>query len=181
MVHINVAQLLKEPIGSTRDYEVSSNVDIMGDGVSKTVQGEVKFTRTHRGILAQGKINTEVELWCSRCLSSFSCPLTLGIEEEYFPVIDVTTGLAISLSDEPGSFIINYRHILDLTEAIRQNALLAIPMKPLCRADCAGLCPNCGCNINIESCECQPEEDHRWAKLRSMVSTGWHNEQEGME
>lgn len=142
MIQENVAQLLKEPVGSTRDYELDESVDITGSGSGGRVKGKVRLTRTNRGILAQGTINTGVEVTCSRCLSQFRCPLTFTVEEEYFPVIEVSSGMPLSPPDELGSFTIDEHHILDLTEAVRQYALLAIPMKPLCREDCAGLLPN---------------------------------------
>lgn len=141
MIQENVAQLLKEPVGSTRDYELDEPVDITGNGVGGQVKGKVRLTRTNRGILVKGTVNTGVELTCSRCLSRFRCPLTFTIEEEYFPVIEVNSGAPLSLPDEPGSFAIDEHHILDLTEAIRQYTLLTVPMKPLCREDCTGLSP----------------------------------------
>jgi len=154
-VQINVAQLLKAPIGTTRDYEVDEVTDIDGDG--HLVKGKVQLTRTNRGILVKGTLNTEAKVTCSRCLNEFSCPLMLNIEEEYFPTIDVITGAPVTLPDEPGSFTIDERHILDLTEAIRQYAIMAVPMKPLCRRDCAGLCPTCGYDLNQGPCGCSAQ------------------------
>ncbi len=181
MIQINVSKLLKEPTGSTRNYEIDGVVDITG-GVGSKVQGEVRLMRVNRGILAKGTLCAEVEITCSRCLSSFSSPLTLNIEEEYFPIIDVSSGTPLSLPGELGSFTIDEHHVLDLTEAIRQYALLAVPMKPLCREDCAGLCPGCGRNLNQGGCDCPPQEaDPRWAKLKNLVLTGLPDEQEGME
>ena len=168
MIQINVSQQLKTTIGSTRNYTVSDIVDI-ADGNS-LVQGEIRLMRTDRGILTKATLHTEIERTCSRCLSLFSCPLTLDIEEEYFPTTDVVTGASLPLPDEPGSFIIDENNILDLTEAIRQYALLAIPMKPLCHDDCAGLCPTCGCNINQTPCNCPSKPaDPRWAELSKLV------------
>jgi len=126
--------------------------------------------RTDRAILAEGKLHTEVEVACSRCLSLFRCPLALNVEEEYFPVIDVVSGASLPLPGEPSCFAIDEHHILDLTEAIRQYALLAMPMKPLCRANCAGLCPNCGHNLNQGPCGCLSQKtDPRWSKLRNLT------------
>jgi len=171
----NVSQLLKEPIGSIRDYKVNEPVDVAGDGTGHLVQGEVRLTRTDRSILVKGTVHTEVEVTCSRCLSPFSCPLTLHIEEEYFPTVDVVTGALLTVPDEPGYFTIDEQHILDLSEAMRQYALIAIPMKPLCREDCAGLCPQCGRNLNREQCDCPSQPvDLRWLELTKLV-----NEQKG--
>jgi len=153
-MQINVAQQLKSDIGSTREYEVDENIDVCGNGSTLPVRGKVTLTRTDSGILVKGVVDTEVELACSRCLSSFKRPLVLNIEEEYLPTADVTSGVPLPPPDEPDRFVIDERHILDLTEALRQSALLAIPMKPLCQEDCAGLCPNCGHNLNQGPCSC---------------------------
>jgi len=170
-MEINVSQQLKEPIGSVRDYELSESVDFAGG--SSIVEGRVRLVRTDRGILVEGTLHTQVELDCSRCLTPFTCPLTLNVEEEYFPTTSVVTGAPLPLPDEPGCFTIDENHILDLTEATRQYALLAIPMKPLCREECAGLCPRCGHNLNLGSCACPSEEiDPRWAVLTKLDTEG---------
>ncbi|MDP7525602.1 MAG: DUF177 domain-containing protein [Dehalococcoidales bacterium] len=170
MEQLNVSQLLKSSIGSTREYELNGVVDI--NDCDHTLLGRVKLMRTNRGILATASLNTESELTCSRCLSPFDYPLTLNIEEEYFPTADVVSGASLALPDEPGCFTIDENSIIDLTEAIRQYGLLAFPMKPLCRQDCAGLCPTCGVNLNHAQCDCPPvAKDHRWAELSKLVLT----------
>ena len=155
---VNVSQQLKEYTGATRNYPVNNEVVAIGGGNNIIVQGEVKLLRTHRGILAEGTLHTEVEVICSRCLSSFNCPLPLGIEEEYFPTMDIASGTSLTVPEESVSFTIDEHHMLDLAEAIRQNVLMAIPMKPICHNDCAGLCPGCGYNLNHGACSCIPKE-----------------------
>ncbi|HEX7475335.1 MAG TPA: DUF177 domain-containing protein [Dehalococcoidales bacterium] len=170
-MEINVSQQLKSPIGTIREYEVSSLIDILGIGVNTQVEGAVKLTRTHRGILVQGTLRGNIPVECSRCLRVFDHPLVVNIEEEFFPVIDVNSGAAVETPDEPGSFTIDDHHILDLSEAIRQNALLAIPLKPLCRLDCHGMCQSCGKDLNEGQCDCEKVEiDPRWAKLASLAA-----------
>jgi len=160
---------------------VSEIVDIVGG--NGLVRGEIGLMRTDRSILAKGRLHTEIELTCSRCLSLFNYPLTLYIEEEYFPITDVAAGTSLPLPDEPGYFTIDKHNILDLTEAIRQYALLATPMKPLCHEDCAGLCPTCGRNLNQAPCHCPPKRvDSRWSELSKLVladSEAPVNEQKG--
>ncbi len=114
-------------------------VRVTGEGCESPVKGQVTLTRTDRGILVKGTLSTEIELDCSRCLTSFRCPLTLNIEDVYFPTLDVTSGLPVSLSDEPGAFTIDEHHVLDLTEAVQQYTVMAVPMKPLCRDECSDL------------------------------------------
>jgi len=169
-MQINVSQQLKGAIGSVRYYDVNEIIVI--DGVEYLVQGTVKLLRTDNGILVKGTLNTQSDLTCSRCLEQFDNPLTLEIEEEYFPTIDIVSGSALPQPDDPGAFTIDEHNILDLTEAIRQYTLLAIPMKPLCKADCAGLCPTCGLNLNRKKCDCTPiPADSRWDKLRELASS----------
>jgi len=163
-MQINVSQLLKEPIGSTREYEVNETIDVAGGDY--VVQGEVKLVRTDRGILVKGTLQTVIEVTCGRCLSFFNCPLALNIEEEYFPTTDVVSGAWLPLPEEASYFTIDERYVLDLAEAIRQYMMLAIPMKPLCREDCAGLCSRCGHNLNQGPCNCLPQEiDSRWSEV----------------
>ena len=181
-MQINVSQQLKASIGSIRNYEVSEIVDIAGR--NSMVQGQVGLMRTDRGILVKGTLRTEVEVTCSRCLSLFSCPLVLNIEEEYSPITDVVSGASLPLPEEPGCFTIDERHILDLTEAVRQYVLLAIPMKPICREGCAGLCPSCGHNLNQGPCNCLPQgTEPYWSELSKLAfaSDVSVNEQKGTE
>jgi uncharacterized protein len=166
---INVAHLLKALVGTTQAYAIDDIVNITDNNIP--VQGEVNLTRSGRSILVRSTIRTEMELTCSRCLRLFRCPLILNIEDEFFPTIDITTGIPLPPPDESGAFTIDKNNILDLTEAIRQYSLLAIPMKPLCQEDCAGLCPTCGVNLNQTSCNCQPKPvDSRWAKLSNLIN-----------
>ncbi len=169
-MQINVSQQLKSSIGEVRDYEPAGTINLDGDYI--TVQGKVRLTRTDRGILAKGVLHADTELTCGRCLSLFNHHFNLDIEEEVFPTTDVNTGAAISLPDEPGCFTIDENNILDLTDAVRQYLLMAIPIKPLCQRDCAGLCPICGANLNETVCGCPSEVvDPRWEKLRKLAST----------
>jgi uncharacterized protein len=136
LLEINVSQMLKAPVGTTQNLEIADRVAIM-ENESK-VEGEVTLTRTNRGILARGRLKAGVEASCCRCLSLFNCDADFSFEEEYFPSTDILSGARLELPEEPESFTINEQHTLDLTEAIRQYALMALPMKPLCRPDCTG-------------------------------------------
>jgi uncharacterized protein len=168
-VQINVSQQLKSSIGTIRNYEVDTTVDIDREDVEFI--GSISLMKTDRGILLKGTFNAEVGLGCGRCLSTFIYPMSIKIEEEYFPVMDVTTGVMLPVLGEPGSFTIDDHNILDISEAIRQYTLMALPIKPLCRKDCSGLCPACGANLNEKKCDCIPAMDPRWEKLSALVLT----------
>jgi uncharacterized protein len=138
MLEINVSQMLKGSIGTEKIVPVSGSVDITGFGES-TVEGKVKLVRTNRSILVKGTLKTWVQANCARCLETYECPLSLNIEEEYFPTTDVNSGIPLPEPEEPGYFVIDEHLILDLAEAVRQYALMAFPMKPLCRPECPGI------------------------------------------
>jgi len=169
-MQINVAQLLQSPVGTTRYYQVDEAVDVAGDGKDGVVRGEERLVRTPRSILVRCTLHTEVELTCGRCLSRFKAPVVLNIEEEYMPTVDVVSGLPLSLPEESGAFTIDAHHVIDLTEAVRQYTLMAIPIKPLCNEECAGLCPHCGHNLNQGPCGCPVQEiDPRWSALKKLL------------
>lgn len=133
---VNVAQLLKEPVGSSRDRDISG---MMEGGVQAFVQGKARLIRTDRGVLAQCKFTVEAELACSRCLDTFLCSMSFAAEEEFLPVLDASGDLAISMPEQEEEFTIDEKNILDLSELIRQYTLLNLPMKPLCRPECSGM------------------------------------------
>ena len=150
----NVAQLLKEPTGSTRSYRVA---EIFTDSlrIADSIAGPVGMVRTHQGVLVNAELDLRTALTCSRCLGDFARSSTLRIEEEFIPTLDIHTGRRVSLPyEDEGGLQIDADHILDLTEVSRQYAIADLPMKPLCRPDCAGLCWLCGVNLNQTKCDC---------------------------
>jgi uncharacterized protein len=155
-MEFNVAQLLKEPVGATRVYQLSEGQESIEDVPAvKPYIGSVKLTRINEGILADVKVDTRVRLSCSRCLADTELPLSLRFTEEYRPTVDLGSGAAVRVHSEEDKFTLDESHTLDLTEAVRQYALTAIPLSPLCREDCAGLCPVCGKDRNASP------HDHR--------------------
>ncbi len=133
---VNVAQLLKEPVGSSRSYDING---IIKEQVEASVEGKIVLIRSGQGILIQGELAAEMKLTCSRCLDNFLCPVSFTVEEEVLPVDDVSRDLVISLTEKADGFTIDINGILDLGELIRQYTLLNLPMKPLCRPECAGI------------------------------------------
>lgn len=163
----DVFQLLKEPVGSTRSFEVADGITIEGDNKYQ-ITGKAEFLRTDRAILVRAHLETLIRCTCSRCLKEFPYTIHINFEEEFFPTIDVKDGTRLTLPEEPNLFTIDNKHILSLREAIREYLLINMPMKPLCSEDCSGLCPVCGKNLNEDSCLCQWESsDSRWSPLLS--------------
>jgi len=137
-VQINVSQLLREPTGSSRDIEIDEIFRYPEDDLVLPVKGNFKLTRTNRSILVKGNFKTSTQATCVRCLEDFDCPLEVTFEEEFFPPLDIASTIEIPDPEESEGFVIDERRILDLSEAVRQYALLTIPMKPLCDNNCRG-------------------------------------------
>ncbi len=167
-MQINVAQLLKEPIGATRKHTVDAILEI--DEGTFPIKGEVMLINIGGKVLVQGKLTAQSTLSCGRCLKPFTTGIPIKIEEEFYPTIDVLTGVKLPEPEDPGAFKIDEHHVLDLSEAIRQYIVMALPMKPLCREDCAGICSQCGKDLNEGECNCPTETtDPRWAELLKLT------------
>jgi uncharacterized protein len=167
----NVSQLLQEPIGATRRYELDDEQLDLGDGKRvRPIKGHVRLTRTQNGVLADADVRGEIQLECGRCLTELTQPLEFPFSEEFYQTVVVNTGAALPKPEEPDVFLIDETHKLDLGEAMREYALLSVPMLPLCREDCKGLCPVCGINLNDEECGCDAEQsDDRLAVLKQLL------------
>ena len=137
MLSFNVAQLEKGLIGATRDYQIDDPLTVEGQEIR--VNGAVKFTKTNRSVLVNASLKTALPLECCRCLAEYQCPLEVRFEEEFFPTLDVTSGVPLDVEDAEENFTVDEHHVLDLPEAIRQYVILAQPMKPLCRTECPGI------------------------------------------
>ena len=171
-MNINVSQLLSEPNGSTRTLDLDEVFSPSYGADVEPVQGTVKLLRTDKGIWVSAELNAKAQCTCSRCLNEYGHPLHMSIEEEFLPLEDLYDGTRTdvpAVSEE--SFRINQNHILNLTDAIRQYYVLSVPMKPVCREDCAGICLDCGVDLNVTQCTCKSTgRDARWGKLLDLVA-----------
>jgi uncharacterized protein len=166
-MQINVSQLLKEPVGSTRKFKIDEWVG-QGKGQEEyRVTGDLTLIHINKGVLVTGSLNASGKALCSRCLKSFDYSTEFDIEDLFSSTIDINTGLPVEVQED--TFAIDEHHNLDLYEALYQNVSLALPMKLLCKEDCAGICPECGRNLNESKCDCDTiKHDQRWSKLRSL-------------
>lgn len=170
-LQFNVSQLLKTSVGKTREYDFESDEPLdLDDSVARSIHGHVKFTLTNFGILAAVRAEGELELVCARCLDAFTMPAQVSFDEEYQPSIDIGTGLPSAQPRTEGAFEISATHVIDLTEALRQHFLLAVELVPVCQEACKGLCPTCGTNLNHETCDCPPPQEHNpFAALSALL------------
>ena len=168
----NVAQLMKSPVGTSLEYDIDEeNVQLDTDlKISGPITGHVRLRRINQGLLADGWVDLALEQECTRCLKQFELQMHVPFEERFYPTLDVITGAPqFPPDDGEDAFPIDDHHQVDITETVRQHVLLEIPMVTLCKEDCAGLCSQCGKDLNEGPCDCQPEVDSRLSVLQTLL------------
>ncbi len=128
-----------------------------------------KDKRTFRLV---GRMQTTLEVPCSRCLEAMAFPVDAAFDLRYQPHA-ANTGDGEREIEEDDLTTAFYQHDeIDLEQLMREQFYLALPMKPLCREDCQGLCSMCGTNLNKSTCACTREvEDPRLAALKQFRTT----------
>jgi uncharacterized protein len=165
-MRFDLSQLLKGPIGSKTELDISErNRTLAKDLTVDLLEGTVEFTRTNEGIFAEGSFCTRIQVECVRCLETFAQPLAFRLEERFL--------FSSALSKGGPVFPILEGGFIDLSEPLREHILLAMPMRPLCRPDCRGLCSQCGQNLNEGTCDCEKEAiDYRLIALKDLILQG---------
>ncbi len=168
-MRFRVSQELRQPFGTEFDLELRQRRLFLDDDAAlKDLEGRAVLLRTDRGLLVSVRARAQVLGSCSRCLSPAESAIEIDFQEEFIPVVDPVSGKHITAEESEASFVIDENLMLDLGEPLRQYALMSSPSKPLCRPDCAGLCPTCGANLNEGPCPCPPQSDDRWQALAAL-------------
>ena len=162
-MYVNVGQLLLDPVGSRGHYDFSEKTD-----EAEHVSCKADFIRTDVGILITASCVAEVRRTCGRCLSPFTTDIHFSFTEEFFSPPDADTEVSGGPFGEE-RFTIDERHVLNISDAVRQYTILEQPFQALCRSDCRGLCPQCGANLNEAQCSCaSPLATPAWEKLQTL-------------
>jgi uncharacterized protein len=147
----NVAGLLGEEPGATRDYEIAGVTIDLGDDLRQAdpIEGHIRLARTNRGLLVIADLTTSLEAECSRCAKDIEVPIEIHIEEEALPSLDLHSGRPIGTeAGEEELLRLTDHHELDLETPVREAIQLAEPIAPICRPDCPGLCLVCGIRLD---------------------------------
>lgn len=161
-LRLNVGFIIHEALGYTRDFEFDfPHLELAEDLPVKDLKGKITFSRTQKGILAEASFSATLPLECARCLDPILSTFTSGFTELFI------FGETAETEDE---LIIPEDGNIDFAPIIRDYLLLDMPRNPLCKEDCAGLCPQCGANRNHTQCDCKPEDiDPRFSKLKDLL------------
>ena len=118
------------------------------------VAADFKIVRREGHFEVAGACKTTLKAACSLCLADVAYPLAFEFSEKYSENANSDND-DIGISDGK----------IDIRAAIMRNLLLNLPMKLLCTADCAGLCPKCGADLNLGQCECKEEVNEHFRQL----------------
>ena len=122
------------------------------------LQSEVKIRKVGRSVLMTGKVQTTLRLQCVRCLKEFSHPLSTTFELTLHPLKEAPSEEETELGSEEMESSFFEGGEIHLSEIACEQIFLEIPYQPVCQEGCKGLCPKCGKDLNVSSCECVKEE-----------------------
>jgi uncharacterized protein len=138
---VNVVGLLKGQTGATRSYRLLlDSFEADGETIARDIVGDVRLTRLRDAIIARVSAAGVVTMICARCLREYDQPFEVAFDEEYRQTVDVHTGFDLGGEPVDDELIsrIDENHELDLREPLRQEILVALPMRPDCGSDCPG-------------------------------------------
>jgi uncharacterized protein len=138
---VNVVGLLKGQTGATRSYHLLLDTfEADGEIIARDIDGDVRLTRLRDAIIARVSATGVAPMICARCLREYDQPFEVEFDEEYRQTVDVHTGFDLGGEPADDELVsrIDENHELDLREPLRQEILVALPMRPDCGADCPG-------------------------------------------
>jgi uncharacterized protein len=120
-------------------------------------------------IRLNGELSTSLEVLCARCLEAIVLPVSRSFDLLYRPQGSDAGKEELSVTVTEAEIGYYKGNGIELEDALREQVLLAVPLKSICRDDCRGLCPHCGKNLNTEPCSCESSaQDPRWEALKDL-------------
>jgi len=117
----------------------------------------------------RGKLTTKVAVACGRCLKSVELPVEVEFAERFAPSVAWKDEEQHELQQEDLDLAVFDGEGIELDDLVREEIILAMPGHTLCQEQCQGLCPDCGTDLNVSSCDCQTKQiDSRWEGLKDL-------------
>jgi uncharacterized protein len=133
-----------------------------------TVNGKVRLSGNE--VFVNGHIETQAQVECDRCLKPIELPIDADFTLEYIRDSDYESSEAVELTEAQMSVSMFDGQGIDVDEIVKEQILLAVPTRMLCREDCKGICPECGTDRNTGDCSCVTNDiDPRWAALKNLT------------
>jgi uncharacterized protein len=161
-LRLNVGFLINSSIGVSREFFFDSLAMTSDDGLQIVdIEGVAKISRTPQGLFVEGKFGGVISLECVRCLCDYPQPLRWEFSELFAFTQDNVTESDLLVPDDA--------HI-DLQPLVYDFAFVEIPINPLCKPECRGLCVECGQNLNEKDCGHRPETGSPFSVLKDILS-----------
>ena len=149
--------------------EARQSTDLTATGRAELVEEHHGKHEVIKDIRLRGRLKAGLELQCARCLEQVSQEVNREFELLYRPLGADAGRDELSVTDAEAEIGYYQGDGILLEDVLREQVLLALPLKVTCREECKGLCPHCGKNLNQEQCSCEvPMEDPRWAALKEV-------------
>ncbi len=130
-----------------------------------------KLWRKGSEIFLSGRLIALAQVDCDRCLKAVDIPIRTQFKLQYVTAAEYQSMHAAALEESELELSVFDGEAIDVDEIVREQVLLAVPTRSVCRDDCKGFCPTCGADRNLKECECQnAETDLRWAGLKDLVN-----------
>lgn len=130
-----------------------------------------RMARKGRQVFLDGRLTAQAQVDCDRCLKSIDVPVRTEFSLQYVTAVDYQTMHAAALAESDLALSVFDGEAIDIDEIVKEQILLAVPTRSLCRDDCQGFCPVCGADRNLKECSCQTgESDPRWAGLKDLAN-----------
>ena len=134
-----------------------------------SVKGNVRLAGAE--VFVNGHIDTRAQVECDRCLQQVELPVSADFALEYITGSDYESSEAAELTEAEMSVSVFDGEAIDVDEIVKEQILLAVPTRMLCREDCKGICPECGIDKNMGECSCVTDDiDPRWAALKNLTT-----------
>ncbi|NOZ25724.1 MAG: DUF177 domain-containing protein [Nitrospirae bacterium] len=165
---ITVSEIEEQGLDLNFSERLSRNSLLESEG---PVTARLRIERRGNEVVIQGEIHGRIALQCSRCLINFHRDLSLSVDLQYHPASEVAREETYEVPREEIDIGFYSNDELDITQVVREQLILSLPMKALCDEECKGLCPVCGADMNLQRCECKYESvDPRLEGLRKLLS-----------
>jgi len=157
---------IREIRGGSISFEGSIEIDTFGleldVELNQPVAAKGSVTNTGDGFLVQGQVDYSYQTHCDRCLEQVLGSTKIEVTEQFasYTAIEADESAYLVQGD-----------IIDLSDCVREQVFLSLPMKITCKTDCRGLCPQCGQNLNDQGCHCHNESfNPQFLKLKSLLN-----------
>ena len=162
LLRINIGFFINQPVGTNREFTYNLPeliVEAEEDLIFTDITGSTLISRAQQGLLIQGDFTAAISSTCVRCLTDFNLSIQTSFSELYAFKEDYTTESGLLVPDTG---------YIDLKPLLSEYLLVEIPIKPICKENCLGLCPVCGSNLNTTNCEHEGDESQDEFPLKNL-------------